>query len=149
MRLTDQVLRASENSKEDFLGKAFTLAAAGRFGLFPSSHPFELSLNITKGIIDVESLTCLGMTKGGQLIDVDYDARYTGSFDTRVQIPDNSGEKEFYLTINAHPGEWRASNDGYEEPVYSFSLIAPNSSMPNYSMPVAHIVDDYGWRIIQ
>lgn len=147
MRLTDQILRASENSKEDFLGKAFTLAAAGRFGLFPSSHPFELSLNITKGIIDVESLTCLGMTKGGQLIDVDYDARYTGSFDTRVQIPDNSGEKEFYLTINAHPGEWRASNDGYEEPVYSFSLIAPNSSMPNYSMPVAHIVDDYGWRI--
>ena len=147
MRLTDQILRASENCSEEFLGKAFALAAAGRFGLFPSSHPFELSLNITKGIVDVESLSCLAMTRGGQLIDVDYDTRYTGSFDTRVQIPDNRGEKEFVLTIDAHPGEWREANGGYEEPVYSFSLIAPSSPMPDYSMPIGHLVDDYGWRV--
>lgn len=147
MRLTDHLLRASENSREEFLGKAFALAAAGRFGLFPSSHPFELSLNITKGMVDVESLSCLAMTRGGQLIDVDYDTRYTGSFDTRIQIPESRGENEFLLTINAHPGEWRETNDGYEEPVYSFSLIAPNSTVPDYSMPIGHLVDDYGWRI--
>jgi hypothetical protein len=147
MRLTDQLLRASENSSEEFIGKAFVLAVAGRFGLFPSSHPFELSLNITKGMVDVESFSCLAMTRGGQLIDVNYDTRYTGSFDTRVQIPDNRGEKEFFLTINAHPGEWREANDGYEEPVYSFSLISPNSPIPDYSMPIGHLVDDYGWRV--
>ncbi len=147
MRLTDQILRASDNSREEYLGKAFALAAAGRFGLFPSSHPFELSLSITKGIVDVESLSCLGLTKDGQLIDVSYDTRYTGSFDTRVQIPDVRDEKEFFLAINAHSGEWRETNDGYEEPVYSFSLIPPNSPLPDYSMPIAHLVEDYGWRL--
>lgn len=147
MRLTDQILRASENCSEEFLGKAFVLATAGRYGLFPSSHPFELSLNISKGIVDVESLRCLAMTRGGHLIDVDYDTRYTGSFDTRVQIPDNKNEKEFFLTINAHPGEWREKNDGYEEPLYSFSLIALDSPIPDYSIPIAHLVDDYGWRV--
>ena len=118
MRLTDQILRASENCSEEFLGKAFILATAGRYGLFPSSYPFELSLNISKGIVDVESLRCLAMTRGGQLIDVDYDTRYTSSFDTRVQIPDSKNEKEFFLTINAHLGEWRERNDGYEERMF-------------------------------
>lgn len=147
MRLTDQILRASENSSVELIGKAFALAAAGRFGLFPSSHPFELSLNITKGILDVESLSCLAMTRGGHLIDVNYDTRYTGSFDTRILIPEARGEKDFFLVINAHPDEWKETNDGYEEPVYSFSLIAPNSPIPEYAMPIGRIVDDFGWRM--
>ncbi len=43
MRLTDDVLRASDNSTAEFISNALALAAAGRFGLFPSASPFELS----------------------------------------------------------------------------------------------------------
>lgn len=146
MRLTDDILRASDNSTMNLVTNAFALAAAGRFGLFPSSKPFELSLNISKGLVDVELLDCLAVTKGGNLIDVHYDTKYTNTFDTRIQIPDN-GEKELFLTIDSRPEEWQDTNDGFEEPVYSFSLVPSNSPIPDNSFPIARIVDEYGWRI--
>lgn len=86
MRLTDEVLKASDDSSAQFVGHALALAAAGRFGLLPSSRPFGISLNITKGFVDVESLDCLAITRGGDLIDIQYDTLYTGAFDSRVQI---------------------------------------------------------------
>lgn len=147
MRLSDEILRASDNSTAELIGNALVLAAAGRFGLFPSTTPFELSLNISKGIVDVEQLTCLAVTKGGHLIDAHYDTKFTNSFDTRVQIPEGNGEKELILTINALPEQWQDSNDGYEEPMYSFSLIVPNSPIPLNALPIARIVDEYGWRM--
>ena len=52
MRLTDDILRASDNCTIELVSGAVALVAAGRFGLFPSA-PFELSLNINKGLIDV------------------------------------------------------------------------------------------------
>ena len=147
MRLSDDILRASDICTEELVGNAFALAAAGRFGLFPSSEPFELSLEINKGIVDVLSINCLAITKDGHLIDVHYDTQYTNTFDTRVQIPEASGEKEFILTINAENQQWKDTNDGYEKPVYTFSLIRENSPVPANAFPVARIVDDYGWRI--
>lgn len=147
MRLTDDVLRASDNSTAELVGNALALAAAGRFGLFSFASPFELSLNFNKGFIDVENLQCLAITKDGSLIDVHYDTKYTNTFDTRVQIPEGKDDKEFILTINAHPDRWRETNDGYEEPEYSFSLISATSPLPNNAMPIARIVDDFGWRM--
>lgn len=147
MRLTDDILRASDNSTMELVSNALVLAAAGRFGLYPSESPFELSLNINKGLVDVEMLNCLAVTKGGCLIDVHYDTKFTNTFDTRIQIPERNGNKEFILTINTQLGKWQDTNDGYEEPVYSFSLIDPNSPLPDNSLPIAHIVDEYGWRI--
>ena len=147
MRLTDDILRASDNSTMELVSNALVLAAAGRFGLYPSESPFELSLNINKGLVDVEMLNCLAVTKGGWLIDVHYDTKFTNTFDTRIQIPERNGNKEFILTINTQLGKWQDTNDGYEEPVYSFSLIDPNSPLPDNSLPIAHIVDEYGWRI--
>lgn len=147
MRLTDDILRASDNSTMELIGNALALAAAGRFGLIPSTSPFELSLNINKGLVDVEQLSCLAVTKGGFLIDAHYDTRFTNTFDTRVQIPEVNGEKELILTINAYTDKWKDSNDGYEEPEYSFSLIVPNSPLPANSLPIARIVDEYGWRM--
>lgn len=145
MRLTDEVLRASDDSAIDFVGNSLVLAAAGRFGLLPST-PFELSVNISNGLVDVESLNCTAVTKGGHIIDAQYDTKFTNSFDTRIQIPEGSGEKEYILTIN-HTGQWKDSNDGYEEPIYTFSLMASNSAIPPNSLPIARIVDEYGWRI--
>ena len=147
MRLTDDILRASGNCTVELVGNALALAAAGRFGLFPSTSPFELSLNISNGIVDVELLNCLAVTKSGSLIDVHYDTKFTNSFDTRVQIPEGSGDKEFILTINADSEQWKEVNDGYEEPIYSFSLVTPNSPLPATSLPIARIVDEYGWRM--
>lgn len=147
MRLTDDILRKSDNCTIELVGNALVLAAAGRFGLLPSTSPFDLSMNINKGIVDVDRLSCSAVTKDGSLIDAHYDTTFTNTFDTRVQIPEGSGEKEFLLTIDAHPEQWKDTNNEYEEPVYSFSLIAINSPLPVNSLPIAHIVDEYGWRI--
>jgi hypothetical protein len=147
MRLTDDILRKSDNCTIELVGNALVLAAAGRFGLLPSTSPFDLSMNINKGIVDVDRLSCSAVTKDGSLIDAHYDTTFTNTFDTRVQIPEGSGKKEFLLTIDAHPEQWKDTNNEYEEPVYSFSLIAINSPLPANSLPIAHIVDEYGWRI--
>lgn len=147
MRLTDDILRSSDNCTEEFVGRALCLAAAGRFGLLPSSNPFELSVNISMGMVDVETLNCLAVTKGGKLIDVHYDTRYTNVFDTRVQIPESLGEKEYILTINTDSGHWKDTGDGYEEPVCSFSLLTTTTPVPENSLPIGRVVDEYGWRM--
>ena len=146
MRLTDDIMRDADNCAVETMGMALTLAASGRFGLIPSTRPFLLEFNITRNVVDVTLLHCLAITRGGHLIDVNYDTRYTNNFDTRVIIPEDTDEKEYILTINATNEPWRETHDGFAEPVYSFSLIAPNTIVPENSMPIGHIVDDYGWR---
>ena len=104
-------------------------------------------MNVTNGIVDVEALNCLALTKGGYLIDIHYDTRYSNTFETRVQIPDSRDDKEYILLVNAVQGRWVETNDGYESPEYDFSLIAENTPIPDNSMPIARIVNEYGWRM--
>ena len=145
MRLTDEVLRASDDSMIKFVGNSLALAAAGRFGLLPSTS-FELSVNISKGLVDVVSINCEAITRGGNIIDAHYDTKFTNLFDTRIQIPEGNNEKDFVLTVNC-TDQWKDTNDGYEEPIYTFSLVSPNSPIPSNSLPIARIVDEYGWRL--
>jgi hypothetical protein len=149
MRLTDEILKASDDATAETIGKALMLATAGRFGLFPCSRPFEISLNITKESIHVESLNCLAVTKGGHLIDVVYDTRYSNFFETQVRIPDNLGEDELFLVLNIHPDQWEETHEGFEEHTYDFSLVTANSPIADNALPLAHLVDsDYGsWHI--
>jgi hypothetical protein len=147
MRLTDSILRSSDDCYVELLERAFITASSGRFGLLPCSQPFELSINTNKGIVDIETMTCLAITKGGNLIDIHYDTQYTNAIDTRVQIPDMSDAKEFILIVSASSGQWTETNNGYEEPAYSFALIAPNTPIADNAMPVAQLVDDIGWRL--
>ena len=149
MRLTDEILKASDDATAETIRKAITLAAAGRFGLFPSPCPFQVSLNIAKDSINVESLCCLAVTKGGYLIDVKYDTKYSNSFETQVPIPNLSGIGELFLTISVHSAQWKETSDGYEEPEYSFALITANSPIGDNALPIAHLVDsEYGgWHI--
>ena len=146
MRLTDDILRASDENMRELLGKAFVLSSVGRFGLLPSSKPFEISLNVGKNILSVESLTCLAVTKNGMLIDAQYDTRFSNNYDTQLTIPDMPGVEEYILTIETQDGRWKETADGFEEPIYSFSLISPDSAVPDNAMPIARIVDEYGWR---
>lgn len=147
MRLTDNIMRASDESMAEVIAQAFVLASAGRFGLLPSQQPFELSLNIGKGFLDVESLYCLATTRGGDIIDAHYDTRYNNNFNTRVAIPDTPGVEEYILTINVTPGQWKEVPNGFEEPEYTFSLIAPETAVPDNAVPIGRIVDDRGWRM--
>ena len=124
MRLSDEIMKASDNSHAEVVSKAFLLATAGRFGLFPSSRPFVLSLNINGDGLNVESLNCLAITKGGQLIDIDFDTRYTCPYDSHVAIPSIVGEKEYYLIVSVLEKKWKETPDGYEEQEYAFSLAA-------------------------
>lgn len=147
MRLTDEVLSMSDNCTSELIGKALVLSAGGNFGLFPNSRPFSLSLDINKNIIDVVSMNCLGITRDGTLIDVNYDTNYTNSFDTRTVIPGSNEDAVFILCVSS-TGEWRDTNDGLCEPAYSFNVIDENTSVPANSLPIARIIyDEYCWRM--
>ena len=146
MRLTDEILTLSDKCGEDLVRDALALSANGRFGLLPNSRPFGLSLEISKEAIEVVRLDCLGLTKDGTLIDVCYDTRYSGSFDTRVMISGLDIESVYLLCIYPR-GEWKDTNDSLCEPVYAFSLVKENSPVPQNALPVARILyDEYCWR---
>lgn len=147
MRLTDEVLIKSDNCTSELIGKALVLGAGGNFGLFPSSHPFSVSLDISNETIDVVSLSCLGITRDGSLIDVLYDTSYTNSFNTQTTIPDSKENAVFILCIST-TSEWRDTNDGMCEPEYSFMVIEENTIVPSNALPIARIVyDEYSWRM--
>lgn len=149
MRLTDEVLRASDRCFLELANTAFALSAAGRFGLLPVSRPFEVSLDVSNGMIDIISLDCVAITRDGSLIDACYDTRFNNSFDTRVPIPDDISSNELILIISTTEGEWKETHDGYEEPSYVFNLVGPDNPIADNALPIARIVDsEYeGWRI--
>jgi len=146
MRLTDEVLSAADACAAEHINKALILGAAGRFGLLPSTKPFLLQMSVAKGFVDVEALDCLAITRGGYLVDVHFDTKFTNTFDGRVQIPGHEDEKEYILTINVSPDEWRDTPDGYREPIYSFALVSAKTAVPDNAMPIGRIVNDEGWR---
>lgn len=149
MRLTDEVLRASDQSTLELVGSVVALAAAGRYGLLPAVDPFVLSVNVAGGLVDVVALNCVAVTRGGDLIEARYDTRYTNAFDTRVALPDDATAREYILTINAHQERWADAGDGFEQPVYTFALQAPDTPIGPHAFPIGRIVDSEfgGWRI--
>lgn len=146
MRLTDEVLRASDACTAEYISQALRMAGNGRLGLLPSSRPFKVQLSITKGFVDVEALDCLAITTGGNLIDAHFDTKFTNTFESRVQIPAVSDANEYILTINALPDNWHESADGYMEQDYTFSLLDAKSTLPDTAMPIARIINDNGWQ---
>ena len=67
MRLTDDVLRLSDEYNAEFVKQSLMLAAAGRFGLLPSPRPFDMRLEISKNTVEVVAADCLAVTRGGQV----------------------------------------------------------------------------------
>lgn len=146
MRLTDEVLIASDDCMSEYISQTMALAACGRFGLIPTLDPFNLQLSINKGFVEVEALTCTGITRSGYLIEADFDTKFTNTLDGRVQIPRESDEREYVLTINIDPDEWNDTSEGYMEPAYSFELIPPKAGLSAYALPIGRIVYEDGWR---
>lgn len=146
MRLTDEVLLAADQYMAESVGQAVAVAAGGRFGLFTPTRPFQLSLSISKGFVEVETLSCLAVTGSGDIIDVHFDTQYSNSFDTRVQIPNGDDAKEYILIVSANPDDWKESVEGHMEPNYTFALIGPNKAIDSHSVPIGRIVYDDGWH---
>ena len=115
-------------------------------GLMPSLRKFNISIDINHDIIDIVSIDCIGLTRNGRLIDVQYDTDYSNSFDTRVIIPSQNIDLRFYLCILVLD-DVRDTNDGLCETGYSFILIEENSPVPDSSLPIARILyDEFGWH---
>ncbi len=144
MRLTDDILIESDKCHLESLSQAYVLAAANRYGLLTSNREFRVSLSINKNLIDVEALSCLAITKSGDIIDVMYDTSYTNSIDTRVAIP--LQENATYILAIQVLDRWRETQEGYCEPEYKFILVPENTTIEPNSFPIARIVDDHGWR---
>lgn len=149
MRLTEEVMKASDTAVAEWVGNALVLASAGRFGLLPSHSPFRISIDIAKENIEVKSLCCLAVTKSGHLIDVDFDTRYSCHFESSVKLPGNTIGKELLLTIGMDPEKWIETVDGFEEPSYRFDLVSPNSPIADNDVPIARLVDTEigGWHV--
>ena len=145
MRLTDEILKSSDKCHLESLNQAFVLASNGRFGLLPSNREFEISLSVSKNIIDVEALNCLAITKSGNIIDINYDTSFTNNFDTRLTIPSN--DEESYILCVETKDSWKETFNGYCEPEYKFSLIQENCMLSEEMFPVARIINEYGWRL--
>lgn len=145
MKLTDDILRLSDSYHAALVNHAFTLAAVGRFGLLPSKHPFQISLDINKNIIEVVALDCLGLTKNGQLIDISLDSRFSHIGDTRVAIPSQTDDRNYLLLVSV-TDQWRDLGDSSCEPQWQCSLIEENTPIPEDALPLARIINDMGWR---
>ena len=147
MRLTDEVLLSADKCTTETIGHALTLAAAGRYGLFPSARPFLLSLNVQKGFVSIEALDCMAITRGGDIIDVQFDTKYSDVTDARVEIPSQTDEKEFILTVNTSADRWQETEEGLLEPRYTFELISAKAAVGLHAMPIGRIVYEDGWRV--
>ena len=150
MRLTDDIMRASEEATMARIGNALNLASAGRFGLLPSLRQFQLSLNINSDFVEVLTLDCVAVTRDNLLIDVQFDTKNSNYFEQRVSLPDESGTNELFLTISVDPKQWKETLDGFEEPNYAFQVVGVHSPIPKNALPIAHLVylkQTGGWHI--
>ena len=111
MRLTDEILALSDKCTEELVSKGLVLSTCGRIGLLPGVRKFNLSVDINNEVIDIVSIDCVGLTKNGSLIDVQYDTNYTNTFDTRAILPSQNTNSRFHLCISALD-DVRDTNDG-------------------------------------
>ncbi len=147
MRLTADVFDAMDACNGENLRLAILAESGGRYGLFPSSRPFELSVNIGNNVLEVVSLSCRGITRSGRLVDIDFDSNYTCTFDTRVAIPSGNTDEEYLLVVKLHDKEFREVGSMHSECVYSFELLGANSPVDADSLVVGCLVNQYGWRL--
>lgn len=145
MKLTDSLFRLSDDFRDELSSSAFYMMSAGRFGLIPSRFPFHITLNFTKNFVEVTEICCTAVTKCGLLIDLSYNTVFNRVCDVNVPLPKEGGD--CYLLLNVKEAEWVPTGAQTCEPAYFFTLVSSNTPVPDRAVPVAHIVDEYGWRM--
>lgn len=147
MRLGTDVFNALDSTIDENIRLTTLVSSGGRCGLFTTVKPFELSVNINNNILEVVSLSCHGITRSGKLVDIDFDSDYTITFDTRVPIPGVNSSDAFILIVRMKDKAWREVTEMYSEPLYTFELLGENSIVDDDSLPIARVVNQYGWRL--
>lgn len=147
MRLSTDVFNAMDASYENSIRLVSLISTGGRYGLFLTTRPFDLSVNINNNTLEVISLCCHGVTKSGNLIDIDFDSNFNTTFDTRINIPSSDNAELYYLVVRLHESEKREIDDMFSEQAYSFELLGENTIIGNDSLPVGCIINQYGWRL--
>lgn len=149
MRLTPEVFNAMDAARDDTLKLVCQLVSAGRYGLFPSVKPFELSVNISNNFLEVISLCCYAVTRSGMIIDIDFDSNYSHTFDTRVSIPTAGAQDGFLLIVRMLDGQWREVNDLLAENTYAFEVVGKNSRLDDNCLPIGLLTNELGlgWRL--
>lgn len=147
MRLTDSILTSSDDCVDERLSTALFLGASGRFGLIPNAKSFSMSVDITGDVLEVVSLNCVGLTRGGNLIDITFDSNYTRLFDSSINITDERKDVAYLLCAVACD-ELVDTNDGFCQPKIGLELIEEHSLLPENMLPIGRIVyDEYCWRL--
>lgn len=147
MRLTAEVFDSMDRFIEEGVRGCYLAATDGRFGLLPSSSPFQLSVDFHNNILEVVSLSCKGITKCGSAIDINFDSAYSKRFDTRVMLPDQVSDPSLILTIKLPKNSWREVDDTFSEPAFKFELIGENREIDECSLPIGKLVNKFGWRL--
>lgn len=147
MRLSTEVFNAMDKATEESFKILSLLGSANRYGLFPSTKPFELSVNINGNALEVTSLSCHGITKTGCFIDIDYDSNFVNTFDTRIAIPNSAEGEAYYLVVKVQEDKLREINETLSELSYSFELIGENSPLADNCLPIGMLINQYGWRM--
>lgn len=147
MRLTAETFEAMEAANSEHIRLSNLIATGGRFGLFFDGKPFEISVNIINNILEVVSLSCRGITKSGKIVDLDFDSGYSNSYETRIKLPDDSGDDSFILAVRVPQDTWGETDEKYSEPNYSFEILGENSTIDNDTLPIGNLVNQYGWRL--
>lgn len=140
MRVKNTILQASDDAHFAWVDKAITLASTGRFGLIPNNKPFDLDLTVEKDCISIDRLTCFALTPGQNMIDIEL------AGPEKCEMP-QSGATDTLLLIIKVTDKWKKSNDVFEEPVYEYDIIKPNSNLPSTAFPIARLVaSKNGWK---
>lgn len=145
MRLSDKHLRASDDAHYAWIDKAITLASAGQSGLIPNVKPFKIDMKVDGDHVDITALTCFAVTEGHNLIDIEFDSKYSIQKNSRLELPKTVSSDNQLLVIKA-TGLWEETNNSSKEPVrfeeqaYDFAIINANSRIPVNSFPIARFV---------
>lgn len=147
MRLTEEVFRLSDTCTTEQINTAQTLAACGRFGLFPQ-RTFDVAIQVGGSEIDVIRLDCCAVARDGSIIDVCYDSNYNNTFSTRANMPQTTSTGRMLVTISHTETEWCDTNDGFCQPVYAYSIIDENTPLPLNAVPIARLLSNSGsWTV--
>ncbi len=147
MRLTSEAFEAMETFHSQDISVAAQLSSAGRFGLFISSRPFHLSVNINGSVLEITALTCTGITRSGRIVDISFRSDYTNTFDTRLAIPTGDEATAFLLLVRMSVDSWRPIDENICEPEYRFELVGENTIIDADCLIVGRLVNHYGWRL--
>ncbi|MCD8393973.1 MAG: hypothetical protein LUC85_03950 [Bacteroidales bacterium] len=148
MRLTTEVFLLDDMAKHNAIRQAALIASRGSMGLYRAPKPFQLSVNIANNSLEVVALNCHGITRGGALVDIDFQGDYTHTFETTVPLPHDAPEGETYLlVVKVDPGKWRELSEQEAEQMYTFELMGANSPIDDFSLPIGSLVNQYGWHI--